>query len=474
MKIHSLIIIFLFSLTVFFSCKKDKLYEGKAFLEFSTDTVKFDTVFTTIGTTTLFFTAKNPYKQDLNVSSIYLAQGKNSFFRMNVDGEAGLIFNDVVIPGEDSIFIFVEANIDPTNQGNPMVIQDSIVFEANGSSQDVDLVAWGQDVHLIDGQIIETQIWENDKPYLIYNSMLVDTLHTLTIKQGCKLHFHHNSSLYVKGTLKVEGDVNEPVYFSGDRLEDFYDDNPGQWGYIHLLPGSFDNNINYAVIRNAIIGIQVDTVVNNNPALIISNTIIENMNAVGLYAQGSRVLASNCVFANCGQYTVALNIGGSYNFYHCTMANYWGYAKRSTPSVILNNYYKDVYGIIQVRQLNATFANSIIYGNEESELGLSMYDGTEDYFTYKFDHCLLKISNDFDVSNTENFVEIVKNENPKFVSTTSPYNYQLDTLSAAKDKGSIDFVGFIPEYSIDLTLDLNGESRLSDNLPDLGAYERFE
>lgn len=457
------------TLLCLFSCKKDNLLDdSSAILQFSTDTVKFDTVFTKIGTTTHYFTAKNPYKKDLLVSSIYLATGNNSFFRMNVDGESGIIFSDVIIPAQDSIFIFVEANIDPTNQGNPMVIQDSIVFMTNGNTQDIDLVAWGQDVHLIDGEIVQTQIWENDKPYLIYNSMLIDTLHTLTIKQGCRLHFHHNSSMYVKGTLKIEGDVTEPVFFQGDRLESFYDDNPGQWGYIHILPGSFDNNINYAVIKNAIIGIQVDTFVTESaPTLIISNSIIENMNAAALFAQGSSVVASNCVFANCGQYAVALTIGGNYEFSHCTVANYWNHSKRSTPSLLLNNYYKDVYGVIQVRSLNATFANSIVYGNEDLELGLSMYEGTEYDFTYKFDHCLLKVNDGFDISNTNQYVNIVKNGLPNFVSTSSPFDYQLDTLSGAKDKGSIEWANYFP-------LDLKQESRLLDIAPDLGAFERIE
>lgn len=463
------IIVFIsFLLSVTYSCKKDKLYDkNDAQLQFSIDTLKFDTVFTQIGTVTKMFTVKNKYNSDIKVSQIKLARGNSSYFRMNVDGEAGMVFNDVIIPAEDSIFIFVEANIDPTNDNSPMVIQDSIVFETNENFQDIDLVAWGQDVHLIDGEIIETQTWINDKPYLIYNSMLVDANHTLTIKQGCKLHFHSGSSLYVKGTLKVEGTLEEPVTFQGDRLEEFYDENPGQWGYIHLLAGSSDNNINYANIKNAIIGIQVDTFVNSNYCLTISNSKIENMNAIGLFAQGSSVLASNCVFANCGQYAVALNIGGKYEFYHCTMANYWSHSKRTTPTLILNNFYKDIYGTTQLRQLDALFANCIIFGNEDNEIGFSRVPDYDEYFKYKFDHCLLKVDETINTSDANSFIEIIKNDEPNFVSKTSVFNYQLDTLSSAKDKGLIDYANPFP-------LDLNGNSRISDSAPDLGAFERQE
>ena len=51
---------------------------------------------------------------------------------------------------KDSIYIFIEANIDPNR--DEMVEKDSIVFESEDSRSDVKLVAFGQDVILINGQ----------------------------------------------------------------------------------------------------------------------------------------------------------------------------------------------------------------------------------------------------------------------------------------------------------------------------------
>ena len=49
---------------LFISCKDDKFIDsGNLNLKFSTDTVMFDTVFTTIGTTTRNFTVYNPNNQ---------------------------------------------------------------------------------------------------------------------------------------------------------------------------------------------------------------------------------------------------------------------------------------------------------------------------------------------------------------------------------------------------------------------------
>lgn len=460
----------------FAACRKETFLKDKNVkLSFSVDTVLFDTVFTTIGTTTLQFKVYNNYSKPL-LTNISVANGKNSNFRINVDGQSGYIFDQVEIAAKDSIYIFVEATIDPTNNNSPLVVLDSILFETNDNIQNVKLAAWGQDVHLINGEIIQSQTWTNDKPYLIYNSMLLDTLQILTIEAGCQIHLHNHyknpSSIYIKGTLKVKGSKDNPVVFQGDRLEAWYDDIPGQWGHIRFLPGSIDNEIDYAIIKNGIIGIQVDSFM-TVPALKLSNTIIQNMNAAALYAQGSTVLAWNSVFANCGQYCVALTIGGSYAFYHCTIANYWVFSNRTTPALVVNNYYQDVFNVMQIRAVDVLFGNCIIAGSAENEIVLDEFPGYSDYFTYKFDNALLKIKqSEFSISDTSKFKAILLNNNPKFVSTSEKLDFSLDTLSPAKDKGKAKYANY--DYIVKTKFDIKGENRNSDNGPDLGAYERIE
>ena len=467
-----------------FSCVKDEFIDDPdASLNFSEDTVMFDTVFTTIGSTTAHLKIYNPYNENIIVNSLYLAGGKQSNFRINVDGVKAESFKDVEISGNDSIYIFVEVTVDPNGINSPMVIQDSIVFIVNGNLQDVDLVAYGQDFNLFNSEVIQSQTWTNDKPYLVYNSVLVDSLSTLTIEAGTQIHFHKRSSMLVKGTIIVNGTVDDPVYFQGDRLESFYDDKPGQWGSwmefeeggiyllggIHFLAGSKDNYINYAVIKNAIKGIQADTLANPaQPTLTLLNTRIENMSYAGIYAQGSTILAANCVVANCGSHAVALMIGGSYEFYHCTIANYYRHGTRTSPSVILNNFYI-VENTVYPRPLErANFTNCIIDGSLLTEV--EMIDTIQGVsvpaaFNFKFDHCILKVDT-MNISNEDHFSYILKNVNPGFVSTYN-YDYHLDTLSPAKDYGDIEISKYFP-------LDLDNKSRLSDDGPDIGAYERIE
>jgi len=452
---------------IFFSCEEDQFNnQSDAALRFSTDTIIFDTVFTTIGSSTQKLMVKNPYSKNLRISSIQLAGGESSNYRINIDGHSGYVLNNIEIRSKDSLYIFIEVNIDPTNNNLPLVVKDSIQFYTNENYQDVKLIAWGQDVHIINKGIVQTETWINDKPYLIYDYLFIDTNSTLTIDPGVKLHFHNHSRMYVAGTLIANGTFDNPILFSGDRLEDLYEDIPGQWDGIWLLPGSKDHVLQFTEIRNAIIGIQVDTLANlDKPTLLLSNCKIENMTSAGLFAQGSTVEANNTLIANCGQFAVALTIGGSYEFYHCTFANYWGYSTRKTPSILLNNYYIDIYGTTQVRPLNkAIFGNCIIYGNKESEIILD--ENTSAEFNFKFDHSLIKVYTDFNTSNTDQFENIIKNENPKFKDPYN-YNYELDTLSIAKDYGK-------PEIGLLFPLDIKLDNRTMDAGPDLGAFERIE
>ena len=452
-------IVILLVLFTFQSCKKDDLFDTSPSikLKFSTDSILFDTIFTTIGSVTkqlkVYNTANNPIK----ISSIQLAGGYTSYYRINVDGIPAVRVTDTELAAKDSLYIFIHVTIDPNNTNNPMVVSDQIIFETNGNTQRVDLVAWGQDAYFYYYNIIAGDYeFANDKPHVVYGYVIVDSSYTLNIQEGTKVYMHSNSFLYVyrDGTIKINGTFDNPVMIQGDRLEDFYKDVPGQWNRIWLSALSIDNEINHAIIRNGIIGVHVDTVGNSlNPTLTINNTKIENMLSTGIFAQGSYIKATNCVISSCGQYAVVLSIGGNYDFRHCTVGNYYNYSSRQTPSVVLNNYYEDIFGNFQVRALNkAYFGNCIIYGSVEEEVLLDNYS-TSSTFNYTFDHCLLRTK-----INSDSLISCIKNEDPQFVDYRKN-NYKLQGNSPAIGAG-------IP---IGVPQDIEGVDRGS--TPDLGAYQ---
>lgn len=470
------------SITLFYQCE-DKGYvsDNNAKLRLSTDTVFFDTVFSDVGTVTEIITVHNPHNKSILVSEIYLAKGNKSVFRINIDGEPADKVKDKKIGPKDSLFIFIEATIDPNGGNLPLLVNDSIVFITNNNFQDVKLMAWGQDVHYFNNEIIETQTWTNDKPYLIYNNLLVDSFETLTIEAGTIIHLHWLSSIVVYGTLIINGTSEEPVTFLGDRLEEVYEDKPGQWGTIALLGDENEHYIDHVITRNAISGFQIGhPCIDKEVRLKLLNTQILNSLGNGMIVYGAKIQSFNTVVDNSGIRALAILNGGNYEFYHCTFAGNSG----SEPGIVMTNYaecqeyYRDsaTYSIYDSTYMvynnlkKALFANSIIHGRDP-ERGELLVSIDNDYgFEYLFDHCLMTLNTDsFDVTNSQNFNDITLNRDPKFKDLSEKV-FELDTLSPAKDAGNFVFINSFTE----LAKDLNDNDRYHDQKPDLGAFERIE
>ena len=119
-------------------------------LAFSTDTLTFDTVFTDLGTPTARLKVYNRAKKSINISSIRF-KNPESEFQLNVDGMSGVDFHDVEIRGKDSIYVFVECFIPPSESNEPHLVEDQLVFVTNGVQQEVQVEAYGQNVNRLRG-----------------------------------------------------------------------------------------------------------------------------------------------------------------------------------------------------------------------------------------------------------------------------------------------------------------------------------
>ena len=94
------------------SCWKEEDWRTEGVvLDFSCDTMAFDTVFTQMGTTTRQFKVYNHTRNAVRISEVTLQEGRASRFRLNVDGDTNLVARNVDIAAGDSIFVFVRANI---------------------------------------------------------------------------------------------------------------------------------------------------------------------------------------------------------------------------------------------------------------------------------------------------------------------------------------------------------------------------
>jgi hypothetical protein len=458
---------FLFLCLLFSSCLEEQISTNPSHkLSFSTDTLSFDTIFSSVGSTTLSFMVYNRTNEALKIQQIKLAGGDASPFKINVDGVSSSSLQNVEIKAKDSLFIFVQVTIDPKNQNLPFLVKDSITFYTNTNFQNVKLIAYGQDAFIFKSKTIHSDsTLKAEKPYLIYGNLQVDSGKTLTIQKNSKLYFHNKANLIVKGNLIVNGTLQNPVIFRGDRLDLLtdktkYDDLSGQWGGIQLLSSKGNHLINYANIRNGVTGIQISGNSQSTPKLLIENSIITNFDSCGISARQANVTIENSLISNCGVYCLKL-LGGTNSVLQTTIANYFFNISvayyRSTPSVLIENYELNNVGAkIDYPLLQANFWNTIIYGSLQNELELDSDPSNSTTFNYSFNYSLIRMT-----QVTGNFNQITWNVFPNFISTQSPFNYNIDSLSVARNIGSMTIANQYP-------LDLNGNSRYS---PDLGAYE---
>lgn len=361
------------------SCEKESFNvdDGGVKLEFSTDTLTFDTVFTTVGTTTRIVTVYNRSSDNLKLSTVTLSGGVASHFRMNVDGDTSLVARDIEIEAGDSIFIFVQANINPTDATMPFVVEDAIVF-SNG--QRVALTAWGRNAiyHRIlpsDSTwftVIDCENWNHTLPHVFIDPAAVLDGHTLTLRNGDELYFYDDAMLIIDSNahLRVQGTEDAPVLFTSMRHDGWYDYLPGQWQTIWFYNYSTGNVIDHAVIENGTSGLRCYP----GSQLTVSNTVIRNMSDCGIVGQAATITGRNLLVYDCLADVTVLR-GGSYDFRNCTFANYWSYTARQIECIVLSN--NEIRGgeVLGGDLLKADFRDCIIWGTYQKEFLLSELEG---------------------------------------------------------------------------------------------------
>jgi len=444
----------------FFSCKKDKLLtDSGAKVQFSQDSILFDTVFTSIGSATRNFRIRNKNNQKIKISSIQLAGGSSSAFKLNVDGSSGVAFEDLELAANDSMYVFVQVGINPGNINSPFIVRDSLLFIVNGNKQQVQLEAWGQNAYyhrpksaikFIDGSFLAYSlcdslagsftnvgseiVWNIDKPHVIYGYCVVDSLQKLKILAGTKIYLNYRASLWVYryGQIQVLGQKGNEVVFQGARREKDYEDEPGQWDRIWINEGSNNNIIDYAIIKNGYIGIQAELFGNVfflPKYLKITNTKIQNMSKWGLYGLAYNIYGANNVISNCQEHSLNLTLGGKYTFIHCTFANFWNKQNvRENSTIKINNYVE-----AQILPLDsAYFGNCIVDGKLSNEISLDIKASGTASLSPKvmFSNSWLKTTNN--ISDANQYLFNVKSSTSLKYRDIEKYNFETDNGFQAK------------------------------------------
>lgn len=460
------LIVMLFLCTA--SCKKTSFIAGTdALLTLSTDTLHFDTVFTTTGSITQSFKIFNQNEQKLRLSSIKLMGGASSAFKINVDGTSGEHFSGIEMEPNDSIYVFVSVTINANTADLPFLVRDSILIDYNGNEKFLQLEAYGQNANFYrNRRITKDSTWNNNLPFVILGGVTVDSNVTLTINKGCRIYCHADAPVIINGTLRIKGEANDhsKVVFQGDRIDEDYKDFPGSWPGLYFTRPSKNSVLEYAVIKNAYQGIVTELPAENaNPKVSLHQCIIDNMYDAGILSVASSIRAVNCLVSNCGN-NIAIVGGGSYSFAHCTVVTYGTFfVPHKNPALFVTDAYNEV-----PYPLNAFFRNCIFYGDggavENEVQVVRKAAATSTNFTVRFENVLYKNK---DEQPAANFNNVIKNASPLFDSidvTRRYFNFRLKTGSPAINSGA--YIGVL--------IDLDGKQRPTTGavFPDLGCYEQ--
>ena len=452
-------------------------------LTFSSDTVRFDTLFTEVSSSTYSFLICNRNKESLLVTHAALSGGEASPFRVNVDGLSGTAFNDIIVRGNDSLFVFVEVTVDPRGQDAPFEVCDSLWFALeSGVIQQVQLRAYGQDAVVLRGVTIDEDTrFTAERPYLIYDSLRVDEGATLNLDAGARLYFSEKANLHVYGRLYAEGTVDAPILFRGartDRMFSYlpYDRLTAQWGGITLYSTSFDNLFVHCDIHSGVYGLRATSTDLSRRKLTVRDSQIHNVDEDALQLTLCNAEFYNSLFTNAGGHCVNI-LGGQLQFLHCTMANFFPWSGERGVALNISNYNGDeklIYPLVAT-----TFANCIITGSKNDELMGVVLEKTDsvdysEYAQFVFTHSLINSKGEAREPDSLHFASIVwehkdstaygRTNFRKIDHSNFIYDFHLDSLSCARGIGA---------YSPLLLLqaDKDGQPRRSEGLIDAGCYQ---
>lgn len=461
-------------LCVMTGCQDDDSFSTNVsnILSFSADTVKLDTVFSAVPTTTRTFWVHNESGDGIRCTNIRLERGNQSGFRVNVDGvylgsESGYQASEVEIRKGDSIRVFVELTSPVNGRNKPWLVEDNLLFLLeSGVTQKVNLNAYSWDaIKYRNLHITNDTTLTGDRPIIVYGKLTVEEHATLTLAAGTTLYFHDGGGIDVYGRLCSQGEAGKEVILRGDRLDWMFDYLPydlmsGLWDGIHFYETSYDNVMEFTDLHSSFNGIVCDSADVEKQKLTLKNMTVHNCQGKGLSTVNCKVAAENCQFTNTLYECVDI-LGGDVTMNHCTLAQFYPFDSNRRPAL---NYFSTT----TMPLLRMDCINSIVTGYPE-DVVMGATENENIPFNYRFISSILRTPAvedaehiiDVIFENVEDTASVQGDKHFKLVDiNTQHYDFHLDSLSPAINKGSKDYP---------VSDDRDGKAR--DDQPDIGCFE---
>ena len=476
-----------------------------ATLTFSCDTIQFDTLLTTIPSSTLTMAVYNRGDKGLRISEVWLEKGKASPFRINIDGQdmsrsAANRISDFEVRRRDSIIVRAEVTLPEFRADDPQEVKDNLIFRLeSGVEHRIPLIVVGRDAFFLQARtLLNDTTFSTRRPVLIYDSLVVGTSATLTLDAGTQLYFHEGAELMVYGRLLVRGTLEAPVIMRGDRTDrmfDYlpYDRLPNRWGGVVLTEKSMGNELNYLDLHSGSFGIRCDSSSLDEHKLLLTNSVIHQVGGDALNLRCCRAEVFNTEISNAASRCV-YQAGGDVQFVHCTIAQFYPLSWGGGFALEITNVEDST---IYLPLQRADYVNSVITGRADDVIlfpSLDLRDFPLDIdnplTNFLFKNCFLAtevpddelyvprfVEDVFDIkSSTDTWLpspseeaDSIRHEKNFLLTDSHVMHYDFTPREVSRIRGIAD-----PAYSSAWPLDRLGRSRFADGAPDAGCYEFIE
>ncbi len=419
--------------------KEEMLRTENDFLYISTDTLRFDTLFSEQLSISRRAKVINPHAEAVLISTIDLAVKDDSPFELIVNGRRASEFRNQTLIGGDSLLLLVNVTTPQTTDTAAFRIHNVINIATQQYNGTIALEATGENVDYMDVWHFTTDtVIAPARPIVIEKGIIVNRDVTLTLKEGSRIYFKSAAEFKVYGSLVAEGSARERVVLRSFRRDGIHRSSLGQWQGIELMKGSSGHRFSGISIFNAINGISWEgDEAEEKQTLTLTHANIQHASKTGLSLKNIHLNADNLLLNNCVDHLLLMNGTVTLNMLHCTLANYSFNFFRSKPSLSLGD------------AVNASIQNSVIWGNLRDEITLNsdLLSQSNNFFRSSNSH-LAKSNSTIDV-------------NPEFVSPPM-HNFLPDSLSPLLEQA-------IPGLSATDNLGNNRKAA-----PDIGAFERLK
>jgi len=316
-----------------FGCAQERIVTGAHHLSFSVDTLRLDTLYTRISSSTSRLIVYNTSSEQMLLEHVALVQSSN-FFRANVDGRAGAQFSDILIPAKDSIFVFVEATFPEGASDLPEEEIATLRFQSGSLVDTIRIEAWRMNTdHATALQIEQDTLFTGGRPLYLCDSLVVKEGVTLRMAAGTHILMANSAHIEVHGRIEALGTPGNPIMIEGVRRDNLVKDVnyrliPGQWEALRFYPSSRDNLMQNTIVRNGRGGVIVE-----GATIRLEGCQITNMKGGAVsVVRGGKAALVNCELSNTLSHSLRLE-GASCNMCYTTICNWYPFDLRQGEAV---------------------------------------------------------------------------------------------------------------------------------------------